>query len=41
MPLVLPVAVLFSNSIVAWPATAVVGAEVYRVMSLLAVHRSN
>lgn len=37
MPVVLPVTALFSKAIVAVPATAVVGADVYLVMSSPAV----
>ncbi|CAM5611730.1 hypothetical protein SFUMM280S_01722 [Streptomyces fumanus] len=40
IPVVLPVASLFSKTIVAGPATAVWGADVYRVMSLPAVQVS-
>ncbi len=40
MPVVLPVAALFSKTIVAVPATAVVGAELYLVMSSPAVQVS-
>lgn len=40
IPVVLPVAVLFSKTIVAVPATAVVGTEVYLVMSSPAVQVS-
>ncbi|CAM5634207.1 hypothetical protein SANTM175S_08310 [Streptomyces antimycoticus] len=37
IPMVLPVAVLFSKTMVVFPATAVVGAEAYLVMSSPAV----